>query len=129
MSEQVVGRTSRIDMRSRTPLQEAAPVLLAVIAAPSVWWTVGPLAAGLVLVVLVLDWVVLPGRGILGSAAVVAMVLLPIAWSAGSGLPLYPAVPRAQANLLAHHLGGVAIWLVFLSVLVDVCGRLGRASK
>lgn len=122
MSEQVVGRT-------RTPLQEAAPVLVAVVTAPAVWWTVGPIAAGLVLAVLVLDWAVLPGRRILGSAAVMAMVLLPIAWSAGSGLPLYPAVPRAQENLLAHHVGGVAIWLVFLSVLVDVFGRLGRASE
>jgi len=126
MSDPPIGHASRHLQEGRTPLQEAAPVLVAVSAFPAVWWTVGPVAAGLVLAVLVLDWVILPGRQVLGSAAVLAMVLVPIAWFSGSGLPLYPAVPRAQANLLVHHLAGGATWLLFLTVLFDVSKRRGK---
>lgn len=122
--------THSAEMRSRrhrarpSPQQEAAPVVTAVVSFVLVWWTVGPVAAGGVLAVLVLDWVVLPGRRVLAFASVTAMLLVPVAWSGGSLMPLWPAVARAKDNLIAHQVGGLALWLLFLTVVVDVVRRL-----
>ena len=56
---------------------------------------------------------------LLSLAAFAAMVLVPLTWFAGSGLPLSPPAPRIQDNTLAHHVGGLAVWLMFVAVVLD----------
>lgn len=115
----VAPRDSRRARRvQRRQFDEAIPMVLAVLAVPAIWWTVGSFAAGLVAVLLVLDWIVFPDRQVLPRIAVLVMLGVPMAWFIGSGLPLYPSVPRIQSNMLAHSTAGVAVWLLFLAVLV-----------
>lgn len=95
------------------------PVLW-LLAAAAVWATVGWMAALMALLLLVLDRAVWPDRRVLPTAAVVLLVAVPFAWFLGSSLPLFPPSPRLNDNLLAHHVGGLAIWVLFLAAVVDV---------
>ncbi|KGN32687.1 hypothetical protein N802_17155 [Knoellia sinensis KCTC 19936] len=95
------------------------PVLWLVVAI-CVWGTVGWLPAIVVLVLLVAERVIRPGSHVLSTAAVVLLAAIPVAWFLGSSLPLYPPAPRLNDNTLAHQLGGLAIWTLFLAACVEV---------
>lgn len=95
---------------------------------PAAWWTVGPLASGIIIVLFVLRWFVVPKRQIFQPAAVIAMAGVPVGWFAGSTLPLLPAAVRIGDNPTAHVIGGLAVWLLFLAALWGVCGHDHRQS-
>ncbi|GAA4121509.1 hypothetical protein GCM10022415_24370 [Knoellia locipacati] len=90
------------------------------LAAAAVWATVGWVAAVVALLLLVGERVVRPGGRVLATAAVVLLVAVPVAWFLGSSLPLYPPATRLNDNLVAHHIGGLAIWVHFLAACVEV---------
>lgn len=98
-------------------------ILVTFMAIPGVWWTVGPIAAGVVAGLLAIDRFVFPGLPVFRIAAVAVMGLVPFAWFAGSTLPLFPAVPRIQDNVLAHNVAGLAVWLLFLGALWGVVAQ------
>ena len=93
-------------------------------AAPAaVWVTVGWLPALVTLVLIVGEQLIMPNRHVLSTAAVAFLVLVPIAWFLGSSLPLSPPSLRLNDNLVAHQLGGLAIWTLFLAACVEVRNR------
>lgn len=94
-----------------------------VVAAMAVWVTVGWIPALVALVLLGGDRVLWPGRRVLATAAVVLVAAVPLAWFLGSSLPLYPPSTRLNDNLLAHQVGGLAIWVMFLAAVVEVRPR------
>lgn len=85
----------------------------------SVLATVGGLAACVVGSLLILDLVSRRSQHLLANAALVALLLLPAIWFIGATGPLYPPAPRIQANTLAHQIGGAAVWLMALAVVVE----------
>lgn len=93
-------------------------VLLGVIAA-AVWFTVGPLSAVAAPLIVAVDRRISAERRLLATSAVVALTLVPVLWFVGTGLPLTPPAARIQDNVLAHEVGGLAVWLLFLAVLLD----------
>lgn len=97
--------------------------LVWIAAGGAVWFTVGWIPALLALALLVADRVVRPGSHVLATAGVVLLVCLPLVWFLGSSLPLYPPAPRLNDNLLAHQLGGLALWTLFLAACVEVVPR------
>lgn len=103
---------------------DAAPWLLGVLTIGGVWVTVGPLAAAVVAGLLVIHRLLLPGRRVLATAALIGFVLIPVVWFVGSGLPLSPPAPRIQDNVLAHQVGGLAVWFLFIAVMDET-----RASR
>lgn len=110
---------------SRPTRPRPLEALLWVLAAAGVWATVGWVAAGLALVLLVADRLLLPGRKVLPTAAVVLLAAVPVAWFLGSSLPFIPPATRLNDNLVAHHLGGLAVWTLFLAAAVEVTLREG----
>lgn len=80
--------------------------------------TVGYVAAGLCAVLGAVSLLRRTPR-LLAVAALAATVLVPIMWFAGSDLPLSTPAPRIQDNALAHQVGGLAVWLMFLAVVLD----------
>ncbi|MDN5715805.1 MAG: hypothetical protein L0G89_01080 [Janibacter sp.] len=102
-------------MRNRR-IPPRAELVGAVMAVGAIFVTVGGVAAFVAMIVLALDRAVLPARRVLGTFAVVAFALVPLLWFAGSTLPLDPPIPRIQANAAAHQAGGVAVWMLFLTV-------------
>lgn len=97
----------------------ARAVLLWTLAASvAVAVTVGPVAAVLVAVLLLADRA-RTGRHILANAAVVALLAVPVAWFAGSSLPLVPPAARLQDNVWAHQVAGLAVWLLFIAAWAD----------
>lgn len=97
--------------------------LVWVVATAAVWFTVGWLPAVVALLLIVGERLVRPHDHILATAAVVFLVLVPIAWFLGSSLPLFPPSLRLNDNLIAHQLGGLAIWTLFLAACVEVRPR------
>lgn len=93
-------------------------VLVTVGSVVGVWASVGA-GAALVAAMLAALELVWPGRRILATAALIALILVPLVWFAGSDLPLSPPAPRIQDNALAHHVGGLAVWLMFLAALLE----------
>lgn len=93
----------------------------------AVWLTVGPIA-GLVtaLVVTVDRW--RSRARVLPLATMSALVLVPVAWFQGSRVPLTSPGPRVLDNTLAHHVGGLAVWLLFLAALVEHHRRAYRSG-
>lgn len=109
------------------PVRPARPwrwePLLWIVAVGAVWFTVGWIPALVTLALLAAERVVRPGSHVLATAAVVLLVCLPVVWFLGSALPLYPPAPRLNDNLLAHQLGGLALWTLFLAACVEVLPR------
>lgn len=100
--------------------RQGAPYAVAsALAALGVAVTVGVPVALVVLALLAMNRVVGPQRRLLSTAAVVVLAVVPIAWFAGSSLPLSPPAPRIQDNELAHQVGGLGVWLLFLAALFD----------
>lgn len=99
-----------------------------VVAGAGVWFTVGWLPALVVVALLVIERVVRPGTHVLANSGVALLVLVPIAWFLGSSLPLFPPATRLNDNLLAHQLGGLAIWILFLAACVEVRPRESDAA-
>lgn len=95
-----------------------AVMLWALVATVAVAVTVGPLAATLVAALLLAERA-RAGRHVLANAAVVALLAVPVAWFAGSSLPLVPPAARLQDNDWAHQIAGVAVWLLFLAAWSD----------
>lgn len=93
------------------------------LAGAAVWSTVGWVAAVAAVLLLVADRLLWPGRRILATAAVGVLVAVPVAWFLGSSLPLFPPSTRLNDNLVAHHLGGLAVWTLFLAACVEVVPR------
>lgn len=91
----------------------------AVVAALAVYATVSWQAALVTTTVLMADRIVARRHHLMATAAVAALALIPVAWFTGSSLPLSPPVSRVADNLFVHHLAGVAIWLLFLTVWVE----------
>src|SRR5690606_30155045 len=83
-----------------------------------VWASAGILTSILAITAGVLEdvW---PRRRILATAALVTLLLLPVVSFAVPTLPLSPPAVRIQENPLAHHVGGLAVWLMFLAALLD----------
>lgn len=107
---------------ARAPMtwpQAARNGLIVGAAALAVWLTVGLVASVAAGVLVALQRLGPQERRIVATAAVIAMMLLPVAWFAGSVLPLFPPATRIQENSLAHQLGGLAMWLLFLAVVLD----------
>ncbi|GGB67657.1 hypothetical protein N798_14510 [Knoellia flava TL1] len=98
-----------------------APLWL--LAGAAVWATVGWVAAVAAVLLLVADRLVWPGRRILATAAAALVVAVPVVWFLGSSLPLFPPSVRLNDNLLAHQLGGLAVWTLFLAACVEVVPR------
>ena len=98
-----------------------APLWL--VAGAAVWATVGWVAAATAVLLLVADRLVWPGRRVLATAAAVLVVAVPVVWFLGSSLPLFPPSTRLNDNLLAHQLGGLAVWTFFLAACVEVVPR------
>jgi len=94
----------------------AVALLSALVVGLTVGMVPGVIAGALVLV----DQILLPGRSLLATSAVVALGLVPILWFVGSELPLSPPAVRVQDNVAAHHAAGLAIWLMFLTVAFEV---------
>ena len=90
------------------------------LAAGAVWVTGGWVAALVALLLLIGERVLRPGGRVLATAAVVLLVAVPVAWFLGSSLPLFPPSSRLNDNLFAHHLGGLAVWTLFLAACVEV---------
>lgn len=101
------------------PARIARVLILAVVTIAALSLTVGVVTGVIAGVLLALDRLVLPDRHVLATGAVVALVLVPVFWFLGSDLPLTPPAPRIQSNTLAHHVGGLAVWLLFLSVMME----------
>lgn len=107
-------------------LRASLEVLLWSAASAAVWATVGEVAAIVVLALLVTERRLLRGRRVLATSAVVLLAAVPAAWFLGSSLPLFPPAARLNDNLLAHHLGGLAVWTLFLAAIVEVTLREGE---
>lgn len=97
--------------------------LVWIVASVAVWVTVGWLPAIVTLLLIVGERLLRPDDHVLASAAVVFLVLVPIAWFLGSSLPLFPPSLRLSDNLVAHQVGGLAIWTLFLAACVEVRPR------
>ena len=110
---------------SRATRPALAEMLLWLLAALAVWATVGVVASIVVLALLIAERRLLPGRRVLATAAVALLAAVPAAWFLGSSLPLFPPATRLNDNLLAHHLGGLAVWTLFLAAVVEVTHRDG----
>ena len=116
MSTGDVDRTPMVHRAARARFEPA----LWLLAVAGAWVTVGGVVALLVLLLLVGERVVRPGGRVLATASVVLLVLVPLAWFLGSALPLDPPAARLNDNLVAHHLGGLAVWVLFLAACVEV---------
>lgn len=114
------------------------PALMILGTACGVWLTVGVIPAVLAALLVALDRLV-PSKRVLATVAVVVIGLVPVLWFVGSSAPLTPPAPRIQANTLAHMVGGLGVWLLFVAVLVErekplvsshrqVSARLGGSS-
>lgn len=103
----------------QTSARNTRVVILAVGTTVALWLTVGLVTGIIAGILVVLDRLVLPGRHVLATSAVVALALIPILWFVGSELPLSPPALRIQDNAVAHHIGGLAVWLLFLSAVTD----------
>ena len=88
-------------------------------AGAAIYFTVGTVPAVLAMGILLADRYVFPDRRLVASAAVGVLVVLPFVWFLGSSLPLMPPAPRIRDNAWAHQLGGLAVWLLFISPWVD----------
>lgn len=103
--------------------RRALEVLAWLVAALAVWATVGSVPAIVALLLIVGERVVRPDGHVLATAAVVLLALVPVAWFLGSSLPLFPPSLRLNDNLVAHQLGGLAIWTLFLAACVEIHPR------
>jgi hypothetical protein len=72
------------------------------------------------LALLLIERLVRPKSHVLSTVAVLLLVAVPIAWFLGSSLPLFPPASRLNDNVVAHHLGGLAVWVLFLAACVEV---------
>lgn len=97
------------------------------LAPAAVWATVG-LSPALAVVALLVARAAAPGRRVMSTAAVALMALVPLAWFAGSTLPLWPPVTRLSDNVVSHQLGGLAVWVVFLAACLETGGEDRREN-
>lgn len=95
-------------------------VLLWLAAALGVWATVGWVPAFVALALLVADRVLRPDDHVLATAALALLAAVPVLWFVGSSLPLWPPSTRLDDNVLAHQVGGLAVWTLFLAACVEV---------
>lgn len=107
----------------RRPARRLVEPLIWVLASAAVWFTVGWLPAIVTLLLLIGERMLRPDDHVLATAAVVLLVLVPITWFLGSSLPLFPPSLRLNDNLVAHQVGGLAIWTLFLAACVEVHPR------
>ncbi|EAP99252.1 hypothetical protein JNB_03750 [Janibacter sp. HTCC2649] len=98
-------------------------VLGAGILACLVWLTVGIWAALGAVLLLVWDRWISPGRKVLANATVVLFVAIPVVWLLGTGVALNLPSQRLQDNVAAHQLGGLAMWMLCVAVLLDLKPR------
>jgi len=116
------------DRRSAAGRPSPWEPLLWVLAGAAVWATVGWVAAATAVLLLVADRLLWPGRRVLSTAALVLLAAVPVAWFLGSSLPLFPPSTRLNDNLVAHHLGGLAVWTLFLAACVEVVLHEGEPA-
>jgi hypothetical protein len=86
----------------------------------AVWATVGPWAAAAAAVIGVWHVVAPPPPRRLLTVALVAVVAVPLLWFAGASGDFNASAARIQQNVLAHQVGGLAVWLLTVAVLRDV---------
>lgn len=108
---------------ARRPTPSAWEPVLWVVAAAAVWASVGWLPGIVVLLLIVGERLVKPDGHVLATAAVALLVSVPALWFLGSSLPLFPPSARLNDNLVAHQVGGLAIWTLFLASCVEVGTR------
>lgn len=110
-------------MTRRLVTRPPGEFVLWAVALAAVWATVDWAPALVVLGLLVGDRLLRPDEHVLATAAVVLIVAVPVVWFLGSTLPLSPPSARLNDNVLAHQVGGLAVWTLFLAACAEVFSR------